>query len=104
MSTDVEKWIKRSNKKGARLVSYANGKYKIVYADKCKARIGTVYDGMRCRYGIRCHAAMPSTDELSLWQVPGECTRGDVKAMQDYLSGQSKFPEFDFATIKDLEW
>lgn len=101
--TDVEKWIRRANKKNAKLMSENNGVYDIVYFDKGKARVGRVKDGMHCRYGISCRGAMWSDDILSLWQSgPASCSAEDVKAMQDYFNGSCNLPDFDFSIIKGL--
>lgn len=101
---DVEKWVKKSNKKEARLMSSVGGVYEIVYFDKGKVRVGVVRDGMYCRYGIDCFGAMESTDPMSLWQSrAGNCTPLHVKHMQDYLSDCSALPDFDFSTLRDLK-
>lgn len=102
---DIQKWIKRSNRKQARLISTEGCVYKIVYFDKGKVRLGYARDGMYCRYGISCIAAMYSADPMSLWQSkPGLCTQQDVRTMIDYLGGECRLPEFDFYSIKDLRW
>lgn len=102
-SEEIQKWIKRNNRKQARLVSYVDGVYLIVYFDKGKVRIGTVKDGMYCRYGINCFGAMTSTDRLSLWQfVAGACSEEEVQVMIDYLKGESQLPAFDFGYIKRM--
>jgi len=102
---DIQKWIKRSNRKAAKLVRTEDGKHHIVYFDKGKARVGVVEDGMYCRYGVSCRGAMYSVDPMSLWQSgPGSCTQEDVQIMTDYLSGTSTLPNFDFGSIKDLKW
>jgi len=102
---DIQKWIKRSNRKAAKLIRTNDGKHHIVYFDKGKARVGVVHDGMYCRYGISCRGAMYSTDPMSLWQSgPGSCTAEDVKVMQDYLHGSSNYPDFDFGSIKGMKW
>ena len=104
-SEEIQKWIKRSNRKDAKLISTEGCTYNIVYFDKGKARVGTLRDGMYCRYGVSCRGAMHSTDRMSLWQSgPGTCTEGDVKIMQDYLEGESDLPDFDFGSIKNLNW
>lgn len=105
MSIDIEKWIKRSNRKNAKLISYNEGSYKILYFDKGKVRIGYVKDGMYCRYGISCCGAMSSESLLSLWSSgPGSVSEEDVKNMQEYLRGESDFPDFCFSSIKNLKW
>lgn len=101
--TDVEKWIKQSNKKKAKLISYENGVYDIVFYFKDKVRIGKVEDGMYCRFGIRTRGAMVTDDILTLWQGVGGCSKEDVKIMQDYLNGACSLPDFDFSVIKDLK-
>lgn len=102
---EIGKWIKRSNRKNARLIKSEGGQHQIVYFDKGKARVGYVRDNMLCRYGISCRGAMSSTDPMSLWQAEsGACTQKDVQIMIDYLDGKSELPEFDFASIKGLDW
>ncbi|RVD77037.1 hypothetical protein [Pseudomonas koreensis] len=104
-SEDIQKWIKRSNRKAAKLIRTESGKHHIVYFDKGKARVGVVADGMYCRYGVACRGAMYSTDPMSLWQSgPGACTQADVQIMVDYLSDTSALPDFDFGSIKELKW
>ena len=51
MNEDILKWVKRNNRKDARLISYKDGVYDLVYFDKGKVRIGTLKDGMYCRHG-----------------------------------------------------
>lgn len=105
MSMDIQKWIKRSNRKQAKLVRTEGANHYIVYFDKGKARVGIVRDGMCCRYGIICYGAMPNTDPFYCWQAsPGACDEADVQVMIDYLNGVSQLPDFDFASIKDLRW
>lgn len=102
---DIQKWIKRSNRKGAKLIRTEGDVHHIVYFDKSKVRVGVVRDGMYCRYGITCRGAMYSTDPMSLWQSgPGACTQEDVQIMADYLNEASTLPDFDFGSIKDLKW
>jgi hypothetical protein len=102
---DIQKWIKRSNRKAAKLINHEDGKYRIVYLDKGKVRVGVVRDGMYCRYGVSCYGAMYSTDPMSLWQSgPGACTQGDVQIMTDYLNDTSALADFDFGSIKELTW
>lgn len=104
-SEEIKKWIKRSNRKEAKLISVEGCTYNIVYFDKGKVRVGVLRDGMYCRYGISCRGAMYSQDPMSLWQSgPGACTEKDVKIMQAYLSGESELPDFDFGSIKELKW
>lgn len=103
MNEDVLKWVKRNNRKGARLISYKDGVYDIVYFDKGKARVGTVKDGMYCRYGISCRGAMYSEDPMSLWQAGGgACSINDVRVMQSYLADTCQLPQFDFSQIKEV--
>lgn len=103
MNEDVLKWVKRNNRKDARLISYKDGVYDLVYFDKGKVRIGTVKDGMYCRYGINCRGAMYSEDPMSLWQLgPGACSIDDVTIMQSYLADTCDLPYFDFAQIKGV--
>ncbi|BDR25655.1 hypothetical protein Cassandra_0206 [Pseudomonas phage Cassandra] len=103
--TDVLKWIKRNNRKNARLISYIDGIYNIVYFDAGKARVGIVKDNMHCRYGIHSRGSMYSKDIMSLWQSStGSCSPDDVKIMQDYLDDKCILPEFDFSQIKNLKW
>lgn len=105
MSTEIYKWIKRSNKKNARLLKSENGVHTIVYFDKGKVRVGAVKDGMLCRYGISCKGAMYSEDPMSLWQSgPGAVSRNEVTEMQAYMRGESTLPAFDFSSIKNLAW
>ncbi len=105
MATDIEKWIKRSNRKNALLVKTEDGVHTIVYFDKGKARIGEVHDGMLCRYGVHCRGAMYSQDPLSLWQSGGgSVSMREVEIMQEYLRGESSLPKFDFSDIKGLRW
>lgn len=105
MNEEIQKWIKRSNRKKAKLVRTEGAIHYIVYFDKGKARVGTVSDGMRCRYGINCYGAMPNTDPFYCWQAePGACDETDVQVMVDYLNGESTLPDFDFASIKNLSW
>ena len=102
---DIQKWIRRSNRKSARLVKSENGLHDIVYFDKGKVRVGCVRDGMYCRYGISCRGAMTSIDPMSLWQSGhGSCTQEDVLVMQSYLDDTCSLPEFDFGQIKGLKW
>lgn len=104
-SEEIQKWIKRSNRKNARLIRTEAGKHHIVYFDKGKARVGVVDDGMYCRYGVSCRGAMYSTDQMSLWQSgPGSCTQADVQIMTDYLNGTCTLPDFDFGSIKGMKW
>ena len=101
--TEVEKWIKRNNRKNPKLVRSEGINHYIVYFDKGKARVGVVHEGMYSRYGISCYGAMYSTDQFSLWQSgPGSCNEQDVKVMVDYLNGVSELPDFDFASIKGV--
>lgn len=103
-SEEIKQWIKKSNRKEAKLISIEGCTYNIVYFDKGKARVGAVRDGMYCRYGISCRGAMHSQDPMSLWQsFAGSCTQADVKIMQDYLAGTSPLPDFDFGSIKDMK-
>lgn len=102
---NIQKWIKRSNRKGAKLIRTDSGKHHIVYFDKGKARVGVVEDGMYCRYGISCRGAMYSTDPMSLWQSgPGSCAQVDVQIMSDYLNDTCALPNFDFGSIKGMKW
>ena len=102
---DIQKWIKRSNRKSAKLISIEGCVYNIVYFDKGKARVGVLRDGMYCRYGISCRGAMYSEDPMSLWQSgPGACSLYDVTVMQEYLAGTCELPDFDFGSIKGLKW
>lgn len=104
-SEDIQKWIKRSNRKAAKLIGTECGRHQIVYFDKGKVRVGTVEDGMYCRYGISCRGAMYSTDPMSLWQSgPGSCSQYDVQVMTDYLNDNCSLPDFDFGSIKNLRW
>jgi len=105
MKTETQKWIDKSNKKKAKLYKSQDGKYTIIFFFKNKVRIGQVKDGMHHRYGIATKGAMYSSDILSLWQSgPGSCNTEEVKAMQDYINGESKLPDFDFATLKDIQY
>jgi hypothetical protein len=105
MDEDIRKWVKRSNRKAARLIKSVDGLHDIVYFDKGKARVGYVRDGMYCRYGISCRGAMYSSDPMSLWQSgPGACSMEDVKIMSDYLEGKCDLPEFDFGSIVGFIW
>lgn len=100
---EVQAWVKRNNRKCARLISYKDGVYDIVYFDKGKVRVGTVRDGMFSRYGIKCRGAMYSEDPMSLWQFEaGACTQADVDVMVAYLNDACSLPEFDFASIKEV--
>ena len=102
---DVKKWIKRSNRKHAKLIKYMDGRYDIVYFDKGKVRVGCVKDGMYCRYGIACRGSMYSTDPMSLWQSgPGACSLNDTHIMADYLNDCCDLPDFDFGSITGLRW
>lgn len=102
--TEVEKWIKRNNRKRPKLVRSEGINHYIVYFDKGKARVGIVQDGMYSRYGIMCYGAMPNTDPFYCWQAqPGACDESDVKVMVDYLNGVSELPDFDFASIKGVQ-
>lgn len=104
-SEDIQKWIKRSNRKKAKLVCTEGRHHYIVYFDKGKARVGFVSDGMYCRYGITCYGAMPNTDPFYCWQSePGACDESDVKVMTDYLNGECELPDFDFGSVKELKW
>lgn len=104
MNEEVQKWIKRNNRKKAKLVHSDAGNHYIVYFDKGKARVGIVRDGMYTRYGILCYGAMPNTDPFYCWQAsPGACDEKDVKVMIDYLNGVSDLPDFDFASIEGLK-
>lgn len=104
-SKEVLSWIKRSNRKEAKLIRSENGKHHIVYFDKGKVRVGVVQDDMYCRYGISCRGAMYSTDPMSLWQSgPGSCTKEDVQIMIDYIDDNCKLPCFDFGSIRGLSW
>lgn len=104
MSPAVQQWIKRSNRKNAKLISEQAGAYRIVYFDKGKARVGVVTDGMYCRYGIGCVGAMAEPDVMSLWQSsPGACTQADVTVMIDYLNNTCALPAFDFGSLKNLK-
>lgn len=104
MDDDVKLWIKRSNRKNAKLISVDAGVYRIVYYDKGKARVGVVQDGMYCRYGVSCLGAMAEPDIMRLWQSgPGACTQDDVKVMIDYLNETCTLPSFDFGVIKNLK-
>lgn len=105
MDTDIQKWVKRSNRKEARLIKSEDGVHTIVYFDKGKVRVGEVKDGMYCRYGIRCRGAMYSEDQLSLWQSGGGAVSfGEVGIMQAYIRGECGLPVFDFGSIKNLDW
>lgn len=76
MNEDIQKWVKRSNRKNAKLVRTEGQNHYIVYFDKGKARVGIVSNGMYCRYGIQCYGAMPNTDPFYCWQAsPGLATR-----------------------------
>jgi len=102
---DIQKWIKRSNRKRAKLVRSEDQHHYIVYFDKGKARVGLVSDGMYCRYGVQCYGAMPNTDPFYCWQSgPGACDMDDVQVMTDYLNGVCQLPDFDFGSIKELKW
>ncbi len=115
MNEIVEAWVKRNNRKGAKLIEkfvvprhpYNDPRtvihgYKIVYQDRGKVRIGVIEDEMHVRYGICCYASMTDTSVLSLWQLEaGLVTEEDVKIMQDYLVGVCELPTFDFATVLD---
>lgn len=104
-SEEIQKWIKRSNRKNAKLVRIEGRHYYIVYFDKGKARVGLVSDGMHCRYGVQCYGAMPNTDPFHCWQSgPGACDQADVQVMTDYLNGVCNLPDFDFGSIKGLTW
>lgn len=100
---EVDAWVKRANKKKAKLIRKDGADYHIVYFDKGKVRVGVVSDGMLTRYGIKCRGAMYDENPLSLWQSgPGSCDLNDVEIMQDYLRGDSDLPDFDFSKIKNL--
>lgn len=100
---EIAQWVKKSNRKNAKLISTEGCTYNIVYFDKGKVRVGSVRDGMYCRYGISCRGAMYSEDPMSLWQsFAGSCNQVDVKIMQDYLAGTCNLPGFDFGSIKDM--
>lgn len=100
----VAKWIKRSNRKMAKLYSVDNGTYTLIYQDKGKVRLGVVKDGMHTRYGIVCVAAMATPNVLSLWQNGnGACSQAHVEAMQAYFNDGGNLPDFDFATIQGLK-
>lgn len=104
MNEQVQAWVKRNNRKKARLIEYSNGVYHIVYSDRGKVRIGTVKDGMHTRYGISAHGAMASESVLSLWQSgPNAVSEQDVAIMQAYHRGECNLPEFDFGTIQGLQ-
>lgn len=104
-SEEIQKWIKRSNRKQAKLISTEGCVHNIVYFDKGKARVGVVRDGMYCRYGVSCRGAMYNADPMSLWQSgPGSCTQADVQIMTDYLNDTCSLPDFDFGSLKEMEW
>lgn len=104
MMNEVESWIKKSNKKKAKLISYESGVYDIVFFHNGKVRIGTVKDGMHTRYGITTRGAMTSDNILTLWQSgAGSVSEEDVKIMQDYYLGNCDLPNFDFSVILDLK-
>lgn len=101
----VSEWVKKSNKKNAKLISYKDGVYDIVFYFNGKVRIGSVKDGQYCRYGISTRGAMSSDCITSLWQSgPYACSEDDIKIMQNYMSNSCKLDGFDFSVIKDLSW
>ena len=103
MDKEVLDWIKRANRKKAKLIDYENGRYTIVYFHNKKVRVGFVQDSMFCRYGIKCFGAMTDESIYSLWQAKDHsCSPIHVQYMQCYLKGTCDLPDFDFSTIKDL--
>lgn len=103
---DIINWIKRSNRKKAKLLQKEKSPegflYRIIYSDKGKVKIGWVEDGMRLRYGISCQCSMSTTSLGSLWSC--DLQEGDIEIMQSYLKNELLLPCFDFNILDNLVW
>lgn len=132
-SEDVLKWMKRLNRKGpfylvstrdheytvvdrsapietaygkAFRTKVVNGRqYTIIWKDGDKVKLGSVKDGMYCRYGINTWATLTGKTISGLWQrCAGALTDAEIQLMLDFANDKLTLPEFKLETLEGLMW
>lgn len=130
MDDEVQKWLKRTKRKGPFLLygtepisyfvgwdhavepavqKYADGHaYTVIWKDKKddKVRIGVFKDGMHCRYGVSTYGVLSGNTMADFWQASsGTLTVQEMDTMIRVMTrAWHPMGQFDPATIKDLKW
>ncbi len=126
MSPEVEKWMKRTKKKGPFYLlkedfhEYFIGKwdednkpiraggflYQVIWKENGKVKLGDFRDGMSCRYGVSTWATLSTPSPTGLWQATSGCvSMKELQHMIDLFQGEIMFfKTFDPETIKGLSW
>ena len=130
MNDDVQKWLKRTNRKGPFLLygmvpttyfvgwdhsaepavqKHAVGTaYTVIWKDKKdgKVRIGIFRDGMHCRYGVDTYGVLSGDTIADFWQASsGTLDEAEMAMMLRIMKGEwHPMGQFNPAAIKDLKW
>lgn len=108
MMDDIEKWKRRTIKKGPfRLENKSknfNGfKYYLIWNEKDKTKYGYLYDGMYCRYGIKTISVLNGGSMLDLWN--GSAIDASIfNEMLKVRNNISSLPDFDINTVIIKGW
>jgi len=79
-------------------------KYAIIFKDKGKVKIGTVYDGQYCRYGIATYGALSGPSALDLWQSgPGAVNEYELETMINVWNDDCGLPDFFMESLRNLK-
>lgn len=114
-SEDVQKWMKRLNRKGPFYLykedvykPYTSAKepvkhYFVIWNDKEKTKYGYFYDGMHCRYGVQTCTVLNGNTKFDLWA--GHNIDDDIfEAMLKLRNETSELRHFELTEIQDLRW
>lgn len=121
--TSVEKWLKRTIKKGPffllektpityhagfdenkKPIRKAGFRYRVSWKQPDgKVRLGVVQDGMPVRYGIGTLATLTGGSASGLWQInPGAVSEEELEQMIRVARGKCVLPTFDPSKLKGI--
>lgn len=113
MNKEVEKWLKKLEKKNPVLFasekgSWGNGrdwiKYTIIFNDCGKVKIGTIRNNANIRYGVNVYGVLkPPYSPVSLWQKSsGAVDEIEYDYMLSYAKGDSLLGKFDVSLLNEI--
>ena len=109
MKNDLDSWKKNMNKKGPFWLYYEEEidhnrkKYTVIFEDKGKVKIGNLFDGMFCRYGIKTFGTLSKPSALGLWQSKSDAvSQKQLDAMISVYEENHTLTEFKIETLKNL--
>ncbi|OWK35437.1 hypothetical protein [Fimbriiglobus ruber] len=122
MNSDLNKWLKRLEKKrpfylyASEEMLYATRATKgektipgwrrrVIWQEGEKTKIGVLADGMWGRYGIQTYGVLTGKEPTGLWQSSGDVvTASELQALLEVANERHSFGEFDPVILMDLEW